>query len=550
MVAAHAGSITATRLEKHCEETPMWTRKELKKGARTSLKANYWRSVLVCILLMIFAGAYASTASSAPHVNVDMEGPEAPRMSGNTTVVNSIVNTIVQAQYNNLPIQEPSINVTASRGVAAAVFDNVTKSGSFIFGLLNAVNQFVFGDTVATGIILLVGAILGFVYWLLVGNLLRVGECRFFLESLCYEDTPVFRVLFLYKVKKVWRPARIMCYRTVYTVLWSLTIVGGFIKGYAYRMVPYVLAENPMLTRRQAFRLSQDMMRGNKWKAFKLDISLLGWELLSSVTFGIAGYLFVNPYTALTSAQLYRTLRQQAIEKQLRYTELLNDRYLFTATGEVVAGEYPEELFTIPQEKHWETKDFHRSYSLRNLVLMFFAFCLIGWVWEVLVDLFQKGVFTNRGTLWGPWLPLYGTGGVLILMLTKRWVDKPLVVVGLVTLICGTAEYLAGWMLETVRGVRYWNYDGYLLNIQGRVCLEGLVVFAIAGSLGVYVLGPALDDLFNRLPSKVKTSLCILLVVLFVGDLCISSFHPNMGDNITFPLATETDSISLKLPGG
>ena len=67
-----------------------------------------------------------------------------------------------------------------------------------------------------------------------------------------------------------------------------------------------------------------------------------------------------------------------------------------------------------------------RSYSLVNLVMMFFIFCFVGWVWEVSLAFISEGTFVNRGTLHGPWLPIYGTGGVIILILLKKLRKKPL----------------------------------------------------------------------------------------------------------------------------
>ena len=62
-----------------------------------------------------------------------------------------------------------------------------------------------------------------------------------------------------------------------------------------------------------------------------------------------------------------------------------------------------------------------QDYSVSSLVLMFFTFSGIGWLWEVGLHLVVDGMFFNRGVMAGPWLPIYGTGGVLILVLLKKW---------------------------------------------------------------------------------------------------------------------------------
>lgn len=98
--------------------------------------------------------------------------------------------------------------------------------------------------------------------------------------------------------------------RWLYITLWSLLfIVPGIIKSYSYRLVPYILAESPEMDTREAFRLSRAMMDGNKAHAFGLDLSFILWELLSLVTFGIAGFFYVEPYRAQTNMELYLRLR-------------------------------------------------------------------------------------------------------------------------------------------------------------------------------------------------------------------------------------------------
>ena len=70
-------------------------------------------------------------------------------------------------------------------------------------------------------------------------------------------------------------------------------------------MIPYILAENPRIKRKEAFYISKNMMKGNKWKTFILDMSFLGWNLLSVFTMGLLGILYVNPYYAATITELY-----------------------------------------------------------------------------------------------------------------------------------------------------------------------------------------------------------------------------------------------------
>ena len=74
-------------------------------------------------------------------------------------------------------------------------------------------------------------------------------------------------------------------------------------------MIPYLLAEDPNLSFNEAKRLSTEMMDGEKWDAFVLDLSFLLWEILAAITFNLVGIFWVNPYYEFTSVELYKTLR-------------------------------------------------------------------------------------------------------------------------------------------------------------------------------------------------------------------------------------------------
>jgi len=98
--------------------------------------------------------------------------------------------------------------------------------------------------------------------------------------------------------------------RGLFTFLWSLLfIVPGIIKAYEYRMMPYILAENPGMNTEEVFARSKMMMTGDKWDVFVLDLSFLGWHILGILTCGILSIFYVNPYQQSTNAELYEALR-------------------------------------------------------------------------------------------------------------------------------------------------------------------------------------------------------------------------------------------------
>lgn len=173
------------------------------------------------------------------------------------------------------------------------------------------------------------------------------------------------------------------------------------------------------------------------------------------------------------------------------------------------------------------------NYSFLNYILIFFSFALVGWLYEVILHIIRYGEFVNKGALFGPWLPIYGYGSVIIILLLKRFKSKPWLVFILSMLIAGVIEYITAWYLETFLHMKWWDYTGFFLNIQGRVCLMSLAIFAVAGLLGVYLIGPLLNKLFNKINPNVKKIICIILVLLFAIDKIHSFIKPNTGEGIT-----------------
>ena len=320
--------------------------------------------------------------------------------------------------------------------------------------------------------------------------------------------------------------------KNLYEFLWSLTIIGGIIKHYQYLMIPYVIAENPNISKKEAFRLSKEMTKGNKWNIFKTDISLIGWELLNILSFGLLQLFFLDGYKQCIYTEIYMDIRDNR-KKELTDGKLLNDKYL--DIKEYKDEEYPMDKFTIPVviKKKDKKRDYNVKYSIKNYILMFFTFAFTGWAWEVLLHIVKDGKFVNRGTMLGPWLPIYGFGGVLILIILKPFRKKPILLFILAILLCGVLEYTGAWYLETFKYAKWWDYSGYFFNIHGRVCLEGLLVFGLGGAAATYFVGPMLNELYSKIKPRISLVICFILLILFGSDMIYSSKHPNTGKGIT-----------------
>ena len=203
---------------------------------------------------------------------------------------------------------------------------------------------------------------------------------------------------------------------------------------------------------------------------------------------------------------------------------------------EVWGQAYPGRLFTIPDRrktKKSQSLHYMRYYTVWSLILMFFIFSLGGWLWEVSFHMINYGEFVKRGVLHGPWLPIYGSGAVLMLTVLKKLRNHPVKEFWGIIFLCGAVEYLTSFILELFTGNRWWDYTGYFLNLNGRICAEGLLLFGIGGIMIVYVLAPVLDNLIGKVKKRWIIPVCIVLMCLFLTDQVYSIQNPNAGDGIT-----------------
>lgn len=161
-------------------------------------------------------------------------------------------------------------------------------------------------------------------------------------------------------------------------------------------------------------------------------------------------------------------------------------------------------------------------------ILIAFAFAILGWVWEGVYEFLKHGFIANHGVLQGPWLPIYGGGGLVIYFLLNRFRQHPLIVFMGSFVFCTVIEYCTGLWLETYKQNRWWNYDHMPFNIEGRIYLLGSIFFGLAGLFGIYIAIPKLKKLFDKFDIKKLAIIALLLVSILTMDFIYSSKHPNM----------------------
>lgn len=159
---------------------------------------------------------------------------------------------------------------------------NSVASGELLVAAASAVNSIVGSKNLALAILIVCAMLLYFAFWMFGTNMYVVISRRIFLEGRCYQRIPMQRILFLLRIRRWGKVSRTMLVVSIYRLLWDLTVIGGVIKRYAYYLVPFIVAENPDISAREAVALSQKMMYGRKWECFLFELSFIGWDILSS----------------------------------------------------------------------------------------------------------------------------------------------------------------------------------------------------------------------------------------------------------------------------
>lgn len=503
--------------------------------------------VAVCFLTAMLTTAYTSSTIFINQYEPDHTSSPAPDVSTGASNSEIIADTVEQIS------DEPVQVFDSPAGSALDLLINTYTSGkSVFFSILRALNNILAHTFELSSVFLMAGVLLAFLYQFLIENMIVIGERRFFLEARNYHQTRISKIFFLFKLRFIRNPVWIMLCRSIYQFLWDLTIVGGIIKHYEYSMIPFILAENPSISRSDAFHLSKQLMHGNKWRMFLLHLSFFGWHLLSLFTLGILDFLFVNPYMAGTDAELYMELRRNYVLSRSPGYEAFNDRLLeqvpsedelliskalyddsegpYTKISYFAPEQYPVFLYSIQPPERAVKAPIHadKKYGFLSCVFLFFAFSIFGWIFESLVHLIRDGVFLNRGFLIGPWIPLYGLCGLILLIVVQKFVHKPIPAFIMMMAIYSLIEYLLNWFLEYEWDIVQTDYTGYLLNLNGKTFIGGAIFFGLLGCAFLYYLAPKWDDLFHGLPEYIQILLCVLLCTLFAADFVYALTHPEL----------------------
>ena len=157
--------------------------------------------------------------------------------------------------------------------------------------------------------------------------------------------------------------------------------------------------------------------------------------------------------------------------------------------------------------------------------LLFMIYSIIGYLVEVIcVSFADKKLTTSRGFLIGPYLPIYGTGTLIMTCFLSKYKNDVLALFIMSTILCTILEYMTSYVLEKIFKLRWWDYSEQSFNINGRVCLSNGVLFGFGGVIVVELVNPILKELLYNIPTWLIISLGVFLLAVFIIDLTISMY--------------------------
>ena len=171
--------------------------------------------------------------------------------------------------------------------------------------------------------------------------------------------------------------------------------------------------------------------------------------------------------------------------------------------------------------------------KIRNISELFILFCFVGWIYEVIwCNLIENNIgWQNNGFLFGPWLPIYGFGMSLVLIIFKRYkIEAPGKIFLSGTLIVTVVELIGGYITKLTINKVFWDYSDLFGNFQGIIAIKTSIMFGLLILLGIYVILPRFQYYQDKLNNNiVRNIISTSIIILFIIDVLL---RIKLGSNI------------------
>lgn len=502
-----------------------WNYRKIRKTAwDTAYNKGFHAWLLLVAVGFIFAFIGAANSSSLAFIDIT------DKLLGTRDTLSADDIDILKKYATTSPIVKKIPFITSD--MALSVIDSILSSTTWLIKVLAVNVSYVRrnpGEVVAN---MILAAIFTAFIKFFIQNVVIIGRNRYVMENRFSKDVPLRRIVAPFHKEYLKNITFTMFLYHITIYLWSLTVIGGIYKSYQYSMVPYILAENPTVGFREAKKLSKAMTKGYKIKMLLTQLSFIHIWLLKLVP--VAGLFIAVPLESQLGAEMYFTLRDNPNIDNSLFIEKNFSIPAYVESKEI-SKTYDRSNYLLrdPEIKMPNKSGIFFRYSFADVVFIFFIFSNMGWVWEVGHHFMKHHTIVNRGTMYGPWIPIYGVGGVLVILLLDRFKSSKLKLFTMTVLLCAVLEYITSLILDFLFNTSYWNYKKMFLNINGRICLAGLAAFGLGGLFGTYVVAPMVDAFSKKHSKKQQAIACCFLCTLFIIDfiLCLI-FGFNSGSGV------------------
>lgn len=155
--------------------------------------------------------------------------------------------------------------------------------------------------------------------------------------------------------------------------------------------------------------------------------------------------------------------------------------------------------------------------------LLFFIYSVLGWIVETITcSYYEKKIVINRGFLIGPYLPIYGSAAILMIIFLTEYKSDPFVLFCMASVYASLLEYFTSYIMEKLFHARWWDYTNEKFNIDGRICLKNCLLFGLLGFVVLYTIHPAIVFVLDKIPPFILYFIAWVIFVLFVIDVSIT----------------------------
>lgn len=162
------------------------------------------------------------------------------------------------------------------------------------------------------------------------------------------------------------------------------------------------------------------------------------------------------------------------------------------------------------------------TYTFSTWLFFFYFYCFIGWIWETCYVSVLKAKWVNRGFMRGPFLPIYGSGAIVVLVFTLPFRTNPGLVF-LVGMVSATVlEYFTGVTMEQLFHVRYWDYSNQRLNLNGHICVTSSLAWGVFSVILTLYGHTLVERLVFHMSINVQEIIVFVLTIFISIDMAES----------------------------